>query len=163
MKQVTTILCSIAFMLAGFFLASAEHSEMLGFNKHQTLSAATISQSQVSMLPLDVQLDLGKKTQLTDSVVTKRDTVYVDRPQVLVINPKRPKVDRPKGVTDVAWMFLNPGKLSSPPVNNKSIPDREENTGEIDVGSPDSHAIQLIVDGQTGYSKKDNHSTGGSQ
>lgn len=115
------------------------------------------------MLPLDVQLDLGKRTQSTDSAVIKKDTVFIDRPQVLVINPKRPKVDRPKGVTDVAWMFLNPEKLSSPPVNNKEIPAREEKTGENDVGSPDSHAIQLIVDGQTVYSKNDNHSTGDSQ
>ena len=160
MKHVTTILCSLAFLLAGWFLAVGDGEG--GLSKHQTLSAATLSDYQTTMLPLDVQLDLGKKVLPTDTVMM-HDTVFIDRPQVLVINPKHQRVSRPKGVTDVAWMFLNPGKLASPPVSNQSTPDREEKTGEVDVGTPESHNIQLIVDGQTVYSKHDNHSTGGSQ
>lgn len=161
MKHVTTILCSLAFLIAGWFLATTENGEF-GFNKHQTLSAATLPDNQVSMLPLDVQLDLGKQVQITDTV-KMRDTVYIDRPEVLVINPKRPKVNQPKGVTDVAWMFLNPGKSLSPPVSNQLIPDREEKTGEDKMSVSKTHDIQLIVDGQTVYSKNDNHSTGDSQ
>jgi len=160
MKHVTTILCSLAFLLAGWFLAVGDGEG--GFSKHQTLSAATLSDYQTSMLPLDVQLDLGKRVQIPDTVKI-HDTTYVDRPQVLVINQKCSRVNRPKSVTDVAWMFLNPGKSASPPVSNQSIPDREEKTGESIVGTPESHNIQLIVDGQTVYSKNDNHSTGESQ
>lgn len=163
MKQVTTILCSLAFLLAGFFLATSEDTELSNVFTHQTISAATVPTHQVSMLPLDLQLDLGKRTQLTDSVANKKDTVYIDRPQVLVINKKRPEVNRPKGVTDVAWMFVNPGELSKLPVNNKKIPDREEKTGECDVGTSKEPTIQLIVGGQTVYSKNENHSTGESQ
>lgn len=161
MKHVTTILCSIAFLFAGIFLASSKYTGLTDFSKHQSISAATLPVEQVSMLPLDLQLDLGKRVQ-TDSTV-KHDTVYVDRPQVLVINPKRPKVDRPKGVTDVAWMMLNPGQLSKSAVSKQKIPDREEQPGETDVGASKASSIQLTVDGKVVYSKDDNHSTGESQ
>ena len=160
MKQVTTILCSLAFLIAGIFLAATQNAKLPEFSKHQTISAATLSAQQISMLPLDVQLDLGKETQLTDSVKIKTDTIYIDRPQVLVINKKNAKASPPKRSTDFTCMFLNPGKMSTDTVNNKRIPDREENTGETDVGVSKTSSIQLIVDGQTVYSKNDNHSTG---
>jgi hypothetical protein len=161
MKHVTTVLCSIAFLIAGWLLAIENKEGSFEFNKHQTLSAATIPHSNVvSMLPLDVQLDLGKRTQSTDSVEKQHDTVYVDRPQILVINKKHQGNDPPKGVTDYAWMFHNPVNMSTGTVSNKKIPDREEKTGERDVGTPDSTTIQLIVDGRVVYSKNDNHSTG---
>ena len=115
------------------------------------------------MLPLDVQLDLGKRTQSTDSVIKVHDTVFVPKPEILVINKERSRISRPKGVTDYAWMVHNPVKTSTDTVNNKQIPDREEKTGERDVGKTDSTTIQLIVDGRVVYSKNDNHSTGGSQ
>lgn len=164
MKNVTTILCSIAFLVAGWLLATEESEGSFEFNKHQTLSAATMPQSNVvSMLPLDVQLDLGKRTQLTDTVGKQHDTIYVDRPQVLVINKKRSGNNPPKGVTDYVWMFRNPVNMSTDTVNNKVILAREEKTRECDVGTPDSTTIQLIVDGRVVYSKNDNHSTGESQ
>lgn len=162
MKQVTTILCSIAFLLAGVFLATSE-DKALDFEKHQTLSAATMPQITASMLPLDVQLDLGKKTQITDPEVitdTIHDTIFVPKPEVIVINKKRSEVNRPKSVTDVAWMIVKPGNTSIDTVNNQKIPVREEKTGECDVGAPETSTIQLIVDGKTVYSKNDNHSTG---
>ena len=161
MKNVTTILCSIAFLVAGWLLATEESEGSFEFNKHQTLSAATMPQNNVvSMLPLDVQLDLGKRTQLTDTVEKQHDTIYVDRPQVLVINKKRSGNDPPKGVTDYAWMFRNPVNMSTDTVSNKVILAREEKTRECNVGTPDSTTIQLIVDGRVVYSKNDNHSTG---
>ena len=162
MKHVTTILCSLAFLIAGWLLVEPKDLGGFEFSKHQTLSAATLSANQIAMLPLDVQYDLDKKVQITDTAKI-HDTVYVDRPQVLVINQKHSKVNQPKSVTDYVWMFRNPVDMSTQTVSNKVIPDREENTGETDVGTPNNHAIQLIVDGQTVYSKHDNHSTGGSQ
>jgi hypothetical protein len=155
-----TMFCLMGLLL-GVFLDMKETSPS-GFSKHQTLSAATVPVSQVSMLPLDLQLDLGKKTQLTDDTV-KHDTVYVPQPEVLVINKTRQKVDRPKGVTDVAWVMLTPEHTSKSSVKKSKIADREEQPAEPDVRSPEVPTIQLIVDGQTVYSKDDNHSTGGSQ
>ena len=163
MKNVTTILCSIAFLIAGWLLATEESEGSFEFNKHQTLSAATMPKRMVSMLPLDVQLDLGKRTQVTDAVEKQHDTVYVDRPQILVINKKRSGKNPPKGVTDYAWMFRNPVNMSMDTVCNKVILAREEKTRECNVGTPDSTTIQLIVDGRVVYSKNDNHSAGGSQ
>lgn len=159
MKQVTTILCCLAFAIAGVCLAISENNDVTW--KHQTINAATLPASQVSMLPLDVQLDLGKEVQTNPTV--KRDTVYVDRPQILVINKKSSKVSTPKKVTDVAWMMLKPGHISKDTVSNKGTPDREEKAGECDVGSSKETAIQLTVDGKIVYSKNVNHSTGESQ
>lgn len=151
---------AVSYLLVGSFLALTDTTSS-DLQKHQTLSAATIPAPQVSMLPLDLQLDLGKKTQLTDTL-EKHDTVYVPK-EVLVINKTRQKVDRPKGVTDVAWMMLTPEHKSQSSVKKPKIADREEQPAEPDVGSPEVPTIQLIVDGQTVYSKDDNHSTGGSQ
>ena len=159
MKYVMTIICSLAFAIAGAFLAIQDDTKSFGFNKHQTLSAATVpTYKQVSMLPLDVQLDLGKRVQTDPTII--HDTTYIDRPQVIVINKKSSKVRTPKEVTDVAWMMLNPEQLSTSTVNNKESPVREEKTGECDVGSPKESAIQLTVDGEVVYSKNVNHSTG---
>ena len=159
MKQVTTILCCLAFAIAGISLAISENND--GIWKHQTISAATLPANQVSMLPLDVQLDLGKRVQTNPTVI--RDTVYVDRPQILVVNPKSSKVSTPKKVTDVAWMMLKPGQMFKDTVSNKGTPVREEKAGECDVGSTKESAIQLTVDGKIVYSKNVNHSTGESQ
>ena len=159
MKQVTTILCCLAFAIAGICLAIQEKNDVVW--KTQTISAATLPAPQVSMLPLDVQLDLGKKVQTNPAII--HDTVYVDRPQILVVNPKSSKVSTPKGVTDVAWMMLKPGHTFKDTVSNKGTPVREEKAGECDVGSTKESAIQLTVDGKIVYSKNVNHSTGESQ
>ena len=161
MKQVTTILCCLAFAIAGICLAISENNDVTW--KHQTINAATLPASQVSMLPLDVQLDLGKEVQTNPTIIRDTDTVYIDRPQILVINKKSSKVSTPKKVTDVAWMMLKPGCMSKDTVSNKDTPVREEKAGECDVGSSKETAIQLTVDGKIVYSKNVNHSTGESQ
>lgn len=162
MRHVTTIICCIAFAIAGGFLALTDKSE-LSFDKRQTLSAATIPEIQVAKLPLDVQLDLGKQVKLTDSSVVKKDTVFIERPKIIVVHTKSPKANTPKGVTDVAWMMLKPGQMFRDTVNNKGILDREEKTRECDVGSSKESTIQLTVDGKIVYSKDVNHSTEGSK
>ena len=156
MKYVTTIICCLAFAFCGISLAITDNNTKVSFNKHQTLSAATLPK-----LPLDVQLDLGKKVQIDPEV--KRETIYVDRPQVMVINKKSSRVKSPEKVTDYAWMMVNPDQLSKGTVSNKGFPNREEKIGECDVGSSKESAIQLTVDGQIVYSKNVNHSTGESQ
>lgn len=165
MKYVTTIICCLAFAFAGIGLAISDNNTEVSFNKHQTLSAATLPPYQVAKLPLDLQLALKKEVQTDPTIIrdTIHDTMYIDRPQVLVINKKSLRVSSPKKVTDYSWMMLKPGQLFKDTVNNKGTPDREENTGECDVGSPKGPTIQLTVDGEIVYSKNVNHSTGGSQ
>lgn len=161
MKYVTTIICCLAFAVAGIGLAISGNNTEVSFSKHQTLSAATLPPHQVAKLPLDLQLALKKEVQ-TDPTV-KHDTVYVDRPQVLVINKKSSKVSSPKKVTDYSWMMLTPEQMSKDTVSNKGTPNREEKIRECDVGSPKESTIQLTVDGEVVYSKNVNHSTGGPQ
>lgn len=162
MKYVMTIVCCLAFAVAGVSLAISDNNTREGYSKHLSLSAATLPTIQARALPLDLQLDLGMDVQ-TDSTIIKHDTVFVDRPQVLVINKKSPKVNKPKGVTDYVWMFRTPPELSKDTVSNKVVLGREENPKDVDVGVSNTSAIQLIVDGQTVYSKNVNHSTGESQ
>lgn len=165
MKYVTTIICCLAFAVAGIGLAISGNNTEVSFNKHQTLSAATLPPYQVAKLPLDLQLALKKEVQTGPTIIrdTIHDTTYVDRPQVLVINKKSSKVSSPKKVTDYSWMMLTPEQLSKDTVYNKGTPNREEKIGECDVGSPKEPAIQLTVDGEIVYSKNVIHSTGGPQ
>jgi len=166
MKYVTTIICCIAFALAGGFLAMS-NSTGSSFAKHQTLSAATLSPMEISKLPYDLQASLKQPVQM-DSTVSRdtlyiHDTAYVDRPQILVIKTKFSRVSSPARVTDYSWMMLTPKPTSVDTVSNKGAPVREEKAGECDVGSSKESAIQLTVDGEIVYSKNVNHSTGESQ
>lgn len=164
MKYVTTIICCIAFAIAGGFLAMSNNAEV-PFAKHQTLSAATLSPTEISKLPFDLRSSLKEGVQMgptTNDTVYVHDTTYVDRPQVLVINKKSSKVSSPEKVTDYSWMMLTPKPTSISTVSNKGTPVREEKAGECDVGSSKDPAIQLTVDGEVVYSKNVNHSTGGS-
>lgn len=159
MRYVTTVICCLAFAIAGISLAIHDNnSKTFGFNKHQMLSAATVPDCQVKMLPLDVQLDLGKRFSKTDTV-TIHDTTFVDRPEVLVINKKSSRVRSLKKATVSNQGMFIPEQLSDSTVNNKGTPDREEQTGEF-VISPKEVSIQLTVDGVVVYSKDVNHSTG---
>ena len=165
MKYVTTIICCLAFAFAGIGLAISGNNTEVSFNKHQTLSAATLPPYQVAKLPLDLQLALKKEVQTGPTIIrdTIHDTMYIDRPHVLVINKKSLKVSSPEKVTDYSWMMLTPKPTSMDTVSNKGAPVREEKAGECDVGSSKESAIQLTVDGEVVYSKNVNHSTGESQ
>ena len=162
MKYVTTIICCLAFAFAGIGLAISGNNTEVSFSKHQTLSAATLSPMEIAKLPYDLRASMKDYVQM-DSTIIKHDTVYIDRPQVLVINKKSSKVSSPKKVTDYAWMVFTPEQTSKSTVNNKGTPNREEKIGECDVGFPKESTIQLTVDGEIVYSKNVNHSTGGPQ
>ena len=162
MKYVTTIICCLAFAIAGIGLALSGNNTEVSFNKHQTLSAATLPPHQVAKLPLDLQLALKKEVQ-SDPTIVKHDTVYIDRPQILVINKKSSKVRKPKKVTDYSWAMLTPEQPPNDTVSNKITPNREEDIGEHGMSSSKEHMIQLIVDDEVVYSKNVNHSTGESQ
>lgn len=94
MRRLTTILCSIAFMVCGISLAITTKSPPI--SDYKALNAATMSNMPVLdysnvQLPLDMQLDQAKKD--TDTVyITKTDTVKipvtkVKRKKVYVPNP----------------------------------------------------------------------------
>lgn len=162
MKYVTTIICCLAFAFAGIGLAISGNNTGVSFSKHQTLSAATLSPMEMAKLPYDLRASMKDYVQM-DSTIIKHDTVYVDRPQVLVINKKSSRVSSPKKVTDYAWMVLTPGQTSKDTVNNKGTPNREEDIEENSICSSKGRMIRLIVDGEIVYSENVNHSTGESQ
>lgn len=70
MKRFTTIVCSLAFMIAGFMISFMKPSTPQNQLHAAPLAPITISKSA---LPLDLQLDLAKH----DSVETRRDTIVV--------------------------------------------------------------------------------------
>ncbi len=159
MRYVTSIICCLAFAIAGILLAIHDNNvKELALTKHQTLNAATLPVIRPQMLPLDVQLDLGKRFSKTDTVEI-HDTFFVDKPQIIVINKKSSKVNSPKKATVYDKVKFTPELTLNNPVSNKGISDREEKTEEI-VDSSKESSIQLIVDGKIVYSKNVNHSTG---
>lgn len=70
MKRFTTILCSIAFMIAGFMISFMKPPEPQNQLHAATLPPLTISRGA---LPLDLRLDLNKH----DSVQIRRDTIIL--------------------------------------------------------------------------------------
>ena len=87
MRKVTTIICSIAFMISGIMMALTASDPSPGTG-YKTMAAATIPQTYAptfSMLPCDTGLfdipedlvrDLAKRKGLLDTVyVTKTDTI----------------------------------------------------------------------------------------
>ena len=165
MKYVTTIICCLAFAFAGIGLAISGNNTGVSFSKHQTLSAATLSPMEMAKLPYDLRASMKDYVQMDQDVKrdTIHDTMYIDRPEVLVINKKSSRVSSPKKVTDYAWMVLTPGQTSKDTVNNKGTPNREEDIGENSICSSKGRMIRLIVDGEIVYSENVNHSTGESQ
>ena len=81
MRKLTTILCSMAFMISGIVLANAVSKS--DTTNGVTANAATISTMQ---LPVDLQLnELAQKESKKDTV-TLRDTVYVKQPKSIEVN-----------------------------------------------------------------------------
>lgn len=68
MKRLTTILCSIAFMISGFVIFYAKPEPQ---NKIYALSPPTQLTIVRNALPLDLQLDLAKH----DSIIYRTDTI----------------------------------------------------------------------------------------
>ena len=80
MKKLTTIVCSMCFMIAGVCLVLSKQTISTG----NSLYAAELPQMVIpthmdeSALPLDLQLDLAKHIESPDTVfVETHDTIYV--------------------------------------------------------------------------------------
>lgn len=80
MRYITTILCTLAFLIAGISLAVQDKNNSPVF-KRQTISAATVPAYSLPGLPLDLQLDLKNKYKTTDTVYVTQpsDTVFVEK------------------------------------------------------------------------------------
>lgn len=133
-----TILCAIAFAIAGVGLAIKDYHDGPGYGQN-TISAATLPQYVRPTLPLDLQLDLEKK-------YSKTDTVYVPESIVFVKERSRgkPKVrsahTRKSTVVDTMSIM-----------KNKVCGDREEYAPDT-IGPP-KESIILVVDGEEVYKR----------
>lgn len=156
-KNSWLIVAMICFAFIGWHVALTIGNNS-SINKHQTLSAATLSDYQIQTLPYDLRVKFGERVQKVDTVKI-HDTTFVDRPQVVVINKKSRTVRAPKGITDYVYLWRSAPKDITV-TSNAQIPDREEKTGEVASVSPKETSIQLVVNGDTVYSKDVTHSTG---
>lgn len=154
MKLFTTILCALAFAFAGFSLATAEKNHNESVAKHQTLMAATLPDygKVLSNLPLDVQLDLNKKTKsekeyVPYEVIVIKDTTSAPK----VINPVHKKKRTSARATVKRQELGTPAIMPDSTVKNKVCGDREEYTPDS-VGPPKG-SICLIVDGEVVYKR----------
>lgn len=154
MKLFTTILCTLAFAFAGFSLATAEKNHNESVAKHQTLMAATLPDygKVLSNLPLDVQLDLNKKTKpekeyVPYEVIVVKDTTSAPK----VINPVHKKKRTSARATVKRQGLGTPAIIPDSTVKNKVCGDREEHTPDS-VGPPKG-SICLIVDGEVVYKR----------
>ena len=149
MKQITTILCSLVFCIAGICLAVSEHDAKV--SKHQTLSAATLpvyNTKAMSSIPLDIQLDLAKKYSRTD-------TVYVPQ-EYVVINGKSVK-NKTKRAHTLAKATQHRQGISPPASNPDSVVGKYVCGGREEY-PPDSielskSSICLTVDGEVVYKR----------
>lgn len=131
-------------------MALKSTNQKLGYNT----AMAAVYPTYNGTLPLDLQLDLDKRTK--KDTVTVHDSIYVK-----CNHKERVKVLKPERVTDTLYLPMPmPGPMESMPVYNKLQGDREEYTpGELWIGSK-PHSVTLTVDGQVVYkSENDIHST----
>ena len=150
MKRFTTIICCLAFMVSGIFMAVKSTGEH--FNNSAAYAAVPTYYS--GTLPLDLRLNAEKR--LSKDTVTIHDSVYVK-----CNHKERVKVLKPKHVTDTLYLPMPiPGPMATVSVCNKSSGDREEYTPvQLRIGSKPRNVI-LTVDGQIVYkTENDIHST----
>lgn len=163
MKRLTTIILAVAFMIAGVSVAFMNYNPP----SNKTMMAATLPAplqwNTKGLMPLDLQLDLDKRlSHETPTVEPERvvDTVYVDKikwkTRYKTVAARTTAREVGEHITAVT-----PDSMPHAPTIISTL-DREEKPNE-GVCSPNEHSIQLIVDGQTVYSKDDNHSTEESQ
>ena len=150
MKYVTTILCALAFAIAGISLAIQEHESAVAFS-HQTISAATVPSYNLPELPLDLQLDLKNKYKTTDTVYVKQptDTVFVEK--IKWAKPKhKPEYAQARAALKRQGLDI---PASEPDIlaNNPAYGDREEHTPDT-IGPPKASII-LTVDGEEVYKR----------
>ena len=163
MKRLTTIVCSICFMVAGICLGI--HDSDTHYNE---IKAGTTSQLMWNIprgnVPLDLQLDLEKRQHRA----SPKDSINI--------------VDSVRWVEKIRWKTryktvadrtaarevgehltaITPDSLPSEPTINCTLVDREEQPSEV-VDTSKVPSIQLSVGGKVVYSTDDNHSTGEGQ
>ena len=150
MRYMTTILCTLAFLVAGISLAVQDNNNSPVFN-HQTISAATVPMYSLPELPLDLRLDMEKKYKTTDTVYVTQpsDTVFVEKVKWVKLKHnaehttaraalKRQGLDIPASEPDSI-------------VKNKVCGDREEYAPDT-IGPP-KVSIILTVDGEEVYKR----------
>lgn len=144
MRYITTILCAIAFAIAGISLATMENKVTM--QKHMTISAATVPDCRIYDLPLDLQLDLKNKYNKTDTVYIPSDTVFVEKQIARKCTRKHIG----------AYAAIKRQGLSIPApepdsiVNNICVVREEKTTDSI---GPPKASIILTVDGEEVYKR----------
>lgn len=150
MRYITTILCALAFAIAGISLALQDNGQSEAF-KHQTISAATVPNYSLPELPLDLRLDMEKKYKTTDTVFVKQpsDTVFVEK--VKWVKPKHTaKHTEPRAALKRQGLDI-PASEPDDIVRSKVCGDREEHTPDT-IGPPKASII-LTVDGEEVYKR----------
>jgi hypothetical protein len=151
MRYITTILCTLAFLVAGISLAIQDKNDSPVF-KHQTISAATVPNGySLPELPLDLQLDLEKKYKTTDTVYVTQpsDTVFVEK--VKWVKSKH-NAEHTTARAALKRQGLDiPASEPDSIIKNKVCGDREEYTPDT-IGPPKG-SICLIVDGEVVYKR----------
>jgi len=149
MRYITTILCTLAFLVAGISLAIQDKNDSPVF-KHQTISAATVpTVYSLPGLPLDLQLDLKKKYEKTDTVFIPSDTVFVEK--IVRVKPKYTAEHTTARAALKRQGLDIPASEPDSIVKNKVCGDREEYTPDT-IGPP-KVSIILTVDGEEVYKR----------
>lgn len=148
MKYLTTILCALAFAIAGISLAVQDEKPSGVSFMHQTISAATVPSYNLPEFPLDLRLDMEKKYKKTDTVYSSHtDTVFVEkvvwRKQKPAYIAARAAIKR-QGLDTPA---MEPDEIVKGPMYG----DREEHTPDT-IGPPKASII-LTVDGEEVYKR----------
>ena len=150
MRCITTILCTLAFLVAGISLAVQDNNDSPVF-KHQTISAATVPVYSMPGLPLDLQLDLKNKYKTTDTVYVTQpsDTVFVEKVK-WVKSKQTAKHTMARAALKRQGLDI-PASEPDSIVKNKVCGDREEYTPDT-IGPPKASII-LIVDDKEVYKR----------
>ena len=151
MRYVMTILCSLAFCIAGVSLAITENKDRISSSTGNSIYASTVPDIRTYKMPLDLQLDLGNKYK-------EKDTVYVPQELVVVGNTESKSITtRHKSKHTLANAVRSRQRLRSPAfepdtlIKNQVCGDREEYTPDT-IGPPKSSII-LVVDGKEVYKR----------
>lgn len=117
-------------------------------------------------MPLDLQLDLDKRLssgseikdsiRYKDSIILRDSVVFRIHYKMRTLAPRTEAREAGNHLT-----AITPDSMPSSPTNISTLVREEQTNDSVDVSKTPS--IQLIVDGQTVYSRNDNHSTEGSQ
>lgn len=150
MRYITTILCTLAFLVAGISLAVQDNNDSPAF-KHQTISAATVPVYSMPELPLDLQLDLKNKYKTTDTVYVTQpsDTVFVEKVK-WVKSKQTAKHTMARAALKRQGLDI-PASEPDSVVKSKVRGDREEYTPDT-IGPPKASII-LIVDDKEVYKR----------